>query len=383
MFPIPSLHGRERIVAVADIGSASVGVAIGRTKQDHVNVFASATATAPVMDRSREHTIATVSSLFSDALEKVRLYPDASNITHTLPEQGILVMQSPWSRTVTKMAERTFDAEEHITKGIIGELAREALASGDTPEHAFETTVIRVALNGYPTAQPVGKYATHIAVFVLVSDGEAAIVSAVSNIFKEHYGIEKPIYRSGARALLSVIHQEVGVAADYMAVHITDGSMYFLVIREGIPTATSILPLGLHEILKKIAGKNTPEEMLSMFSLVERNMCSKDACVQFKNSLATFEPEWVRATGDTMAELSLERKLPQDIWLSVDSRVGTWFVSLFSRFDFEQFTVTAKPFRVREITMHKGNVEYQEGVHPDSSLKIALELVNIERAQLL
>ena len=67
---------------------------------------------------------------------------------------------------------------------------------------------------------------------------------------------------------------------------------------------------------------------------------------------------------------------------------ATIFVSILvfggiSGVDFEQFTVTAKPFRVREITMHKGNVEYQEGVHPDSSLKIALELVNIERAQLL
>lgn len=386
MFSISFARKREKVVAIINIGSGSVSVAFGVLHQSHITLVTSATVEITLHDRTREHTTAAVLGALSEAVEKARAgYGVSSTLrTHGSPRIGYVVVESPWSRTCATKADKTLQEETHITKELIGELAGEAFSVISTPsvsniarEHVIEATTVRVELNGYPTALPVGKHATHIAVHAIVSDAEPAIVRSASETLLS-LGIEKPIYRSGARALFSATHTLPGIDQEYVLAHMTNGSLYFLAIRSGVPTSSATIFFGLREILQRVSSTQLPEEAISLFSLIGKDACSQEACAAFKERLAKFEPEFVRMIGEGLVELSGVRKLPLRLILYADPRVAGWLSNIFSRIDFEQFTVTAQPYVVQLFTPPTTLVAEANGVNSNSSVRIAAILALLE-----
>ena len=373
-------------MVVVYAGSASAGVALGVLRENSFTLAVAETVEAVLSDRTREHTTAAVLAALKGAAEKARtIYASTPTFSaHGVPSIGYAVLESPWSSTCAVGAERVFPGETKITKEILEELAREAVASECVPpapsvvrDNTFEATTVRVLLNGYPTAQPTSKYATHVALRAIVSSADSVVLSAATEVLTS-FGIGTPIFRSGARALFSVARRVADWDEEYVLAHLTDGSLYFLVVREGVPTVSIVIPLGLHEILKRVSGERLPEETLSLFSMTGRGTCSEVACAAFQEALVKFEPEFVRAIGESMTEMSGGRKLPQRLILHADGRVLEWLSSVFSRIDFEQFTMTAKPYSVRPLILPGTLVTENDGVRAESSLKIASALVSLE-----
>ena len=138
MFSIPFARKREQVAIVVYVGSASAGVALGVLHEDSFSLATAETVQALLSDRTREHTIAAVLSALNEAVEKARSAYAATPVfsTHGAPRIGYAVLESPWSRTCTVGAERVLPEEARITKELLGELAREAIASECVPSAA-------------------------------------------------------------------------------------------------------------------------------------------------------------------------------------------------------------------------------------------------------
>jgi len=378
MFGISFAHKGNRRVAVADIGSASAGVAIvSLTKGKPARIEALHRVTLPIEERSQEQSIAGITSALSEATTKVL------EAGKTLgPVQSVhAVIREPWVRSKTIRAVKKFPKDERVGKELIAQLAREALASETEFNHAnlIEANVVRVELNGYPTAEPVGKEAHSVFVSAVVSECEPRIKSAVEEALARAFS-SKTTCRSGTSALLSVLRERSRTHTDYLVLNMTGSATSMFVVHKGAPLEHVQIPEGTQTILKRVAGNKMPEETLSLIRMLAREQCEDAACDEIQAGMAKTEQELIRIFGEAIAKLAATQRLPNSMVLAIEPDLAHWFTSFFSRIDFTQFTITAQPFMVEVLAPEHLNalVELSPHQNIDIGLMTAVGLVNSE-----
>ena len=375
---------RGKTVAVADIGSGSVGVAILATSaKGPGSVIVAEHATLPLEERTPEANLSGILGKLDERAQKaLTAYAKRPEIHSTHVSHAYAVVRAPWTRSKTMRAGHAFEADTRIQKSMISALAKQALDEDKDLDHTkiFEASVVRVELNGYPTAKPEGKHATHIAVSVLLSEIDASVRSGVTETLSRVFACPPPVLRSGTRALLTVLKQNDVLKKYCFVVDVGAQATSLVTIRKDVATDIVHVPEGSNTILKRIAGEKMPEETLTMMRMLAHGQCDKDACDAITQALAHAETDLVRIFGEAMAKMATSRRLPNDLILFAPADMTDWLVQFFSRLDFAQFTITTRPFspRVESGKGLTGSLTFATGADADSDLSIASALVNTE-----
>jgi len=236
-----------------------------------------------------------------------------------------------------------------ITDAHIADAAAKALASlPATPRETLESNVIRVHVNGYPTANPKGKSGRHMMATVFRSTIEASQKRAVADAVATAFPGRTPTFRSFARDLMFVIREHIPVR-DQLVVSIEGEATHLLSLRGDDIAAHQSIPLGVSTLMTKMTGEGSPEETRTLVRLAAKDACSTAACEGIKAKLASVEPLLVKTCGDGFAALSQVYRLPNASLILADDDVQPWFEAVFSRLDFAQFTVTSQPLAVTPL----------------------------------
>ncbi|MEK7133905.1 MAG: hypothetical protein AAB804_02445 [Patescibacteria group bacterium] len=377
-------RGRGKIVAVADIGSGSAGVAIlGIHPGEPVSVLAAERAILSMEDRGEEATTTGVADQLVKAGEAVRKkFTNLGKDAHPIHELYVII-RAPWSHSETKRVSTTFKEQITVTDHMIGELAERALAEVRELDRGnfLEAKVIRVELNGYSCAKPVGKHATEISAFVLISGWHSTIRAKIEASLQKVFPHLSPAFRSSVWAAIAVLREGMSQEYDYLIVDMSSEGTAFVAIRDGVATEHMLIQEGVRTILKRVSGSGMPEEALNLIRMLSSDQCSSAACEATRESLARAEPELVRVFGEALGTCASEQRLPNTLILFVHPDVATWLSRFFSRIDFSQFTKTAQPFQVRIV----GTTDLSTWVAPsggmvlDPGLALGSALVNIEK----
>jgi len=387
MFSLRSTHKREKIVVVADIGSGSAGVAIIAISPDlPARVIVAERSRLPFEERSVEATIAGITAQLSSAGEKALAAYAATSGASPI-SAAYAVIRAPWTRSKTIRAMSKFPEEQQVTDTLITETARAAFAapseSGEDepdPANILETSIVRVELNGYPTARPKGKYAHTLGVSILVSDCDPRVRKNVVETVSRIFACPPPSLRSGTRALLSVLRESPAFPDDCLIVNMTSNATNLIVVTGGTAVRHTRIPEGVRSIVKRIGGTGLPEETLTLIRMVAHDQCEHEACKATSAAIARAEPELARIFGEAMGRIAATERLPNTLILAVQEDLAPWLSQFFSRIDFTQFTVTTQPFEAVMVT-HKGisdMITVPAGMTPDPGLSVAGALVNIE-----
>ena len=387
MFSLRSTHKREKIVVVADIGSGSAGVAIIAISPDlPARVIVAERSRLPFEERSVEATIAGITAQLSSAGEKALAAYAATSGASPI-SAAYAVIRAPWTRSKTIRAMSKFPEEQQVTDALITETARAAFAapgeSGEDepdPANILETSIVRVELNGYPTARPKGKYAHTLGVSILVSDCDPRVRKNVVETVSRIFACPPPSLRSGTRALLSVLRESPTFPDDCLIVNMTSNATNLIVVTGGTAVRHTRIPEGVRSIVKRIGGTGLPEETLTLIRMVAHDQCEHEACKATSAAIARAEPELARIFGEAMGRIAATERLPNTLILAVQEDLAPWLSQFFSRIDFTQFTVTTQPFEAVMVT-HKGiadMITVPAGMTPDPGLSVAGALVNIE-----
>ena len=374
----------EKVVAIADIGSGSVGLAITMLHDDApASVLAASRGILPIEERSSDATASGIAELLSKVgADVTKAYAEHAGKHMRAVEDVFVIIRAPWSRSKTVCASQTFEKETVITDSMIGDLAKKALTEEkdiDT-QNILEASVVRVELNGYPTGQPVGKRATSATVLALVSEcgtvARTQVVGAIQKVFPH----VTPQLRSSTRALVTVTREQANHPENYFVVDMGSDGASFFAVRRGAPSEYTLVAEGVRTILKRVAPSGMPEETFSLVRMLSRDQCSAAACEALQASIATAEPELVRIFGEGFAKCASLRRLPNDLLLVAHPDLVSWLSTFFSRIDFAQFTQTTQPFSVRTLSLPDLSawVEPVSGVVPDAALALDIALVNIE-----
>ncbi len=146
---------RGKIFAVADIGSGSASVAIcagGRGKP--ARIIAAASTILPIEDRKGDATMTGVISALSESANKAFTAAQALKTGHV--QDVYAIIRAPWTKSKAIRAAKKLPSDEKINDAVISALAQEALGGEKDLDRAnlLEASVVRVELNGYPTANP-------------------------------------------------------------------------------------------------------------------------------------------------------------------------------------------------------------------------------------
>jgi len=367
-------------VLVADIGDGSIGVSLV-SLAGPAEILLSKRATLPLEDRTREQSAAAIIKLLEETAGKLLAAsaPDGTKIAS--PHAVYVIMQAPWTRFRTTSSDERFDEPRTITKDAIADQATKALAAPSELDRnsILEAGVLQVFLNGYPTANPIGKRAKAISVVAFESDIDAGMRSSIIGIFGKLLPDRAPSFHSGMRSLLTVMHEHLPDIQRFLLIDIGGTVTSCAVIRKDAVTQYAAANEGLTTILKRIAQGGLPEETLSLLRMLATDACSTSACQAVKDSLAKAEPELVRAFGEVFTTLATTRRLPNVCMLSAQAELTPWLQGFFERIDFSQFTATTQPLSVETLSPEHllDSVHWRAGVIPDTGLGIAASSVNI------
>ena len=362
------LRHEGKVVCVIDVASDGAGACLMRAGKGVPHILFSKRALLSVETRTDEQARSGVMQLLETILKEMP--------HEHVPESVRVVVHAPWSRFHTASGNKTYPEEKVITKTLIDEAAREALQG--IAEKDAEAGVMRIFLNGYPTGNPIGKRARELDAVVFGGTIEPGVRSGVEHVIGTYFPGRTPIFHTGARTLLSLVHERVPDMQRLVILSLR-GATECMVVRHESETQYAKAPEGLATILQRIAPQGLPEETLSLITMAESDSCSTEACATIKDAVARIEPELVRAFGAMLTELANVRRVPNDMVLFAPKELAPWLSQLFTRIDFSQFTATTQPFRVTAITAAdlENLVLLEKGVKADTPLAVASATVHM------
>lgn len=345
---------RGGVFAVADVASGSVGVAIVEVREgEPAHILLSQRSTLPLEGQTSGVSTSGILAQLEDAAQKaLKAYTARADKTQPHVDKAYAIIRAPWSHSRSLKAETSFPQETSVDEKTIRSLAEEALKN-DTEQRKgemYETSVVRVLLNGYPTARPTDKLARQIAVSVLVSDCEARLRSGVSETLTKVFSCPPPILRSGIRALLTTLRESAALPEDCLIVNMTSRGTGMVAVRKGAVSETATVPEGSRTIIRRVAGGKMPEETLSLLRMLMSEQCEDSACEDIQKALVAAEPALVKIFGEHLAKMSAQRRLPNEVVLAADEDITEWFAQFLSKLDFAQCTISTGPFAVRELS---------------------------------
>ena len=371
-------HKKGKIIAVADIGSGSVGLALlSLTRNAASSVLAADRVVLSSEERSEGATIAALAQGLVEAAGKIA----AKNTS--APEELYCVIHAPWVRSRTTRAYSRFEKETSVTEALIGSLAQQALGQETELDRnsMLEASVTRIELNGYPVGEPEGKSALDVGLTALLSDCNADLRLTMLSAFQHVFPQLTPIFRSSTRALLSVLRERPNDGGNHLIVEVGSEATNLVVICDGVILEQRLIGEGIRSILQRIAPTGMPEETLNLIRMLENDECSTDACTAAQEAMARAEPEMVRAFGEGMAACAAKQKLPNRLVLIAHPDVSQWLSRFFARIDFTQFTQTTQPFTAQSLSLKEleSFIAPEKGVSIDAGLALSAALVNIEK----
>jgi hypothetical protein len=370
----PFERKKEKLIALADIGSADAGVAliaVGETTR----VITAQRESLPLEERPQETNASLVVQQLSSAGEKALASLAQSAFKGRSIDAICAIVGAPWARTFSARATSVFQEETAITAAMISALAQQALADQKDIDRAnlLEASVVRVLLNGYPTGKPAGKRAHELGIFALVSDCDVAVRKGANEALARLFPEAPTTWHSGARSVLSVVKEGEHIDA-YVVVKVSGEATDIVVVRKGVLSESASVPIGLRSILSSFAKEKPLEETLALLDMLETDQCEGSACDALKTAIAKAEPDLARQFGETMAKLGAPRRLPNDLLLIAPAHFLPWLSRFFSRIDFAPFTATTQPFSVRTPSLPKLTALSGD----DPGFMIGCALVNIE-----
>ena len=371
-------HGRDKATAIIDINEGGVSVALCAHKDGQASTIIAAGRSALTLEpRTPEQAIGMIAQQANEAWGQAQQGLKGEGVSPTVISV-YAILHAPWIKTQFVQTISRAEVDVRVSDSMIRTLAQQALAEANEIDTSriFEGSVVRTELNGYRTANPVGKYAHKIAVTSLVSDCDPEVKQAVESAIQTLFPVATVSWRSCVRAATTFMSTSGSYKEDYLFVDVGTDVTHIMSVREGLLEQRTV-PEGVRTILARIAGGRAPDEVLGQLRMLAREACSSGECEKVESAMALAEPELVRIYGEALGQLASVRRTANDLLLVTHPDLVTWLSRCFSRIDFAQFTVTTLPFDIH-TPPQIGTDALIYGEYADATLVIDATLVNSE-----
>ena len=349
--PIFSKTPKRKVVAVIDITSSSVGGALVESNEGCPIVILAAPK-SPInflFDVNLEASLrCTMNSLRLTVKKLKSLHPGKV-------DEVLCVFSSPWFSSKTKIItvtrEKPFEVKKDFFSQLIEEEEKNFIVGKKENSLFIEHEVIKTELNGYYVKNPAGKTARSVKSYIYLSAGvEKAMELAEKEI--EKVFIHTPLkFATSSLVVFKVLSDIIKSRDGFLIIDIGGETTEINLIRNNALEQSVSFSKGNNFLFRKVSvALNTflreASSIVKAYASGHRTLESSDKiAAAIKDSAG----EWRDYLKNSLAEMTQESLLPQNIFIIGDDPVCRFFSSCLENSDFSEFTILRKPFIAQKI----------------------------------
>jgi hypothetical protein len=351
---------KERLVAIFDIGSDSVGGALTKVPVDGQAI--------PTIIKSVRTDVAfreeiNFSMLFKDMITALGTTADSLYDGKVgVPEKIICVLASPWYLSETRVIKMARDKSFLFTDRIADELLQKEITGlndlylnkyggiKSAPE-MIEHHISGVSLNGYIVDDPIGKRSKSIEMNMIISLSPKTCLDKIREVLMKTFPHLKVEFSSFMVDSYLAVRDRYAASDSYLLLDVGGEVTDVAIISKGGLKASLSFPFGKKEFFKYICTKMEIElrdakELFKLFSNDTLAVKRRKKAVPLFESIAQ---SWSEAFRRCISTLPHTLTLPGNIFLTADNDIQKWFQTVLETDEFIQSISTGRKATVTTL----------------------------------
>lgn len=330
---------KDKLVAIFDIGSGSVGGALARIPNDEKTLPVIIASTRTEIEFHNELDFNTFKSDMLEALRKTA--EDLYNKKAGAPEEIICTLSSPWYLSEMRIVKMERNTPFIFTKKIADELLQKEVNiltenykkkytdAHSTPE-LIEHTIIKMSLNGYQVTDPIDKNTRNIEMNIIITLAPKDCIQSIKEILLKTFHHTPVTFSSFMTSAYLAIRDKYISEDSYLLVDINGEVTDIAIVSKDILHMSLSFPFGrqtFFRFLRKKLNKSI-EEAHSLFSLYLSKTLEANEDIKFKPILSSIGESWTEAFRESIASLPRTIALPGTVFLIANPDVKDWFAEI-------------------------------------------------------
>lgn len=321
-------RAQRKVVAVFDIGSASVGGALvsvaGGTKAQVMRTVRTDMILQEELDFKR-FTLA-----LRDALKKT-----AAALAEGKPEidECVCLLASPWYASEARTAVVEKEKQFVVTASKLRELIEKEVESfegvlaekyGGEQVSIIDAEALTVKLNGYPTPDPYGTFARKLEASVYVSITPTKIRDMVIDEVRNAFGQKNVRFHSFPLISFSAARDIFPEHRSFLYIDITGEVTDLSLVKDDAIRHNHSFPYGKNTLIRNIASafQTAPSEAVSLFNLYREGKAAQHVRLQIKKVITDMQTEWSQVLDKELGAMPGGSSIPHAIFFTADRDVA-------------------------------------------------------------
>lgn len=351
----------ERVVAIFDIGSGSIGGAfVGITAGESPEILFTVRRDIPFQEKLNFRR-------FLDAMTKT-----LEEIAKSLKESGVglhaeeayCVLASPWYASQTRLVRFAQETPFTVTKSGLDELVQKEISAlrdskmfdrakmGEALPEIMETKNLQIKLNGYETKDPLKKKTSELELALYISMVPANIRRTISASIGKFWKPWNVHFSSFSLAAFETLRETFPDDRSFLFADISGEVTDISLVRNGVLFESLSFPSGKNFLIRGLLHKTKTSAMLvnSELDLYAKHESTLEHAKQINDVLGESTKEWQGFFGDALTQLALEFPIPRTIFYTADNNVAEWLGGAIREEGARRFSREEGAFRVISLS---------------------------------
>ena len=351
---------KEKLVAVFDIGSGSVGGALVRISNDKNKL-------PTIIKSARTDIVYRENVDFNQFLgDMITSLGTTATLLHQsklgAPSEIFCVLASPWYVSETRVIKMSKDVPFVFSSKMIDELIKKEISSVETlyktkygnvssaPE-IIEHPILGVFLNGYRIDNPIGEKVKNFKVDLAISLSPSICLDKVKEEISKTFTHTKVSFSSFMLASYISIRDRYITNDSYMIFDISGEITDVGIVTNGVLDKSASFPYGRNTLIRNI-GKSLNIELrdtLELLSLYSKGTLEEGQLNKLNEVLKASEELWGASFKECINSLLHVLIIPSIVFLTIDRDIKDWFVKVINNGEHIQSMVSGKQFTLITI----------------------------------
>ncbi len=385
-FSIFSKNKKAKLIAIYDIGSASVGGALLLLEPGMKPKILYSIRKEMIFQKDLDFKRFTES--MRKAVTEVSIDLQKNGLPHLkftkfgglVTEKVYCTIASPWYASQTRIIHVDGKNPFTVTKGKVKKLidkeveifiSSEKISKYDSNDKALviEKRITQIKLNGYKTSKPFNKKAKTLEASLLISVASDKILNHITKSIQKVFLIPKIEFISFASAVTDSLRDINIDESDFLFMDISGELTDLSLVKDDVLLETVSFPIGRNNIIREVMNtlSVSKDEALSLILMYYDNTLEKTQHEKMENVFIKIERKWITLFQNVLFKLSGDFSIPSTVFFVSDKNMEKIFHDLISKEQFGQFTMTDKVFSVKPVNISflAGLCKYSKNTNRD------------------
>lgn len=362
---------RQRLVAIFDIGSGSIGGAlVGIDEKNIPEIIFTVRRGIPFQE---EFNFRRFLSLMGKTLEAISLLMQKASGAGVVA-QAYCTLASPWYASQTRLVRYAQETPFTVTVGWLDKLMQKEILlfrdsklflhakAGDPPPEIMESKNMQTKLNGYALQNLYGKKAIELESALYISMIPVNIRTSILASITKFLNLPTVHFSSFSFSAFDTIRGIFPDEHSFLFMDIAGEVTDLSLVNDGVLFESVSFPAGKNLLIRGIVRKMkiTPALAISELELYAAHRSTPEHTKYIEEVLTETTQKWRGFFEDALSRFAAEFPIPRAIFYTTDDNITEWFERAIRETDLSKFSQEHSVFTVRSL----GSVCLNKFVHP-------------------